>query len=80
MNTMYLIYPGMTSFVPVTVIEPAREPGYVMVREANNPNPIKVAASRLCDAETAARRTHTQIFERKDDMGRYVITETSVTA
>lgn len=79
--TMCLIYPGMTSFVEVEIIEPASDPGYVMTRPVgSNDEPMKTAVSRLVDRETAITRSSTRVIERHTDWVDYTITEHTVRA
>lgn len=61
--TMYLIYPGMTAFQPVTVWRPGVRAGMVWVKREDG-SMIEVAASRLVDHDTAAARSGSKIIHR----------------
>jgi len=81
----FLIYPGMTDFEQVEILEPASEPGFCYVRPFNSEDQLKVHVSRLVDEATArARRTETTITEERSDWvnGSWISTTTtrSVTA
>lgn len=57
---MYLIYPGMTDFVEVEIIEPASDPGFVMVRDTATNDVSKVHIDRLINRETMLSRRHVE--------------------
>ena len=63
MISMFLIYPGMTDFEEVEILEPA-EPGYCWVRPFNSDDQLKVSIGRLVDEATARTRKSTEIIER----------------
>jgi hypothetical protein len=71
---MFLIYPGMTDFEEVKIIEPAREAGYCYVRPLGSDDEIKVSMTRLVDRETAITRKNTKIIQRDG----YTVTETTI--
>ena len=75
-QNMYLIYPGMTDFEEVEIIEPARDPGFCYVRPLGSDDELKVAFSRLVNRETAITRSSTQTIQRDG----YTVTEHTVTA
>lgn len=64
----FLIYPGMTDFEQVEILEPAEDPGFCWVRPFNSEDQIKVHTSRLVDEATAmARRRTTTVTEVRSD-------------
>lgn len=70
----FLIYPGMTDFEEVEILEPSETPGFVYVRPFNSEAQLKVHTSRLVDEATARARKNTKIIQRDG----YMVTETTV--
>jgi hypothetical protein len=77
---MFLIYPGMSDFEEVEIIEPATEAGFCYVRPMGADEHMKVHTSRLVDRETAMTRSQTRTFTRTDEYGSYTVTEHTVKA
>lgn len=75
---MFLIYPGMTDFEEVEIIEPAAEAGYCYVRPFGSDDHIKVHTSRLVDRQTAISRKSTRVIERHTEWLDYTVTEQTI--
>jgi len=71
---MFLIYPGMTDFEEVEIIEPSVPHGYVWVRPLGSDATFDVHTSRLVDRATAMSRKNTTIIERNG----YTVSETTI--